>query len=92
MSEMQPTTTVQRAMLEAKRDQFKQAGFDHSLESQAAMVQDPGPGAKAKQALADEVKRLDAMSANAYRAAKRMQAMLDELPAEEATPDGEANA
>lgn len=89
MSDMTPDLKTQRAMIEQKRDQFKQAGFDSFLESIAAEAQDPGPGAKAKAELAEHIKGLNAKSANAYAAAKRMQVLLDELPAEEAKPDAD---
>jgi hypothetical protein len=91
-NEMTPDTKTQRAMLEQKRDQFKQVGFDNVMEAEAAKVQNPGPSAQGKKELADHIKTLEAKAANAYASAKRMQAMIDELPAEEAKPDGETDA
>lgn len=89
--DMTPETKVQRAMIEQKRDQFKQAGFDSFLEALAAEAQDPGPGSKAKAELAEHIKGLNAKSANAYAAAKRMQAMLDELPDEAKEVEADAD-
>jgi hypothetical protein len=88
----EPELTVQRQMLEQKRDQFKQAGYDAFLEAEAAKVQDPGkaPGAKAQ--LEAAVKELEAKSVNAYTAARRMQAMIDALPKEEAKTDAGTDA
>lgn len=80
-TDMLPELALQRQMLEQKRDAFKQQGFDAFLEAEAAKVQDPGkvPGAKAQ--LESMVKELEAKSANAYAAARRMQEMIDALPA-----------
>lgn len=80
---MEPDLKTRRRMLEQKIATFQAQGYDFWLEARAAEVQDPGPDSRAKKALADEIKRLETQSANAYAAAKRLQALLDELPAEE---------
>jgi|GEM_PF-6120708 len=85
----EPELATKRQMLEQKRDQFRQVGYDAFLERMAAEVQDPGPSKQAKEAHAVYLKELEAKEANAYAAARRMQELIDALPVEEAKPDGD---
>jgi hypothetical protein len=84
-----PQDSVKRALLERKIAEYRAQGYDLALEAIAAEVQDPGPSKGAKESLAAQVRELTAKSDNAYRAAKRLQALLDELP-EEKKEEGEA--
>lgn len=83
-TDMMPDIQTRRAMLTERIAQYKALGYSHAMEAEALKVQTNG---NTPAALKGEVEKQETMSRNAYAAAKRLQAMLDELPKEEAQVD-----
>lgn len=92
-----PPVTTQRAMLEGERDELRRQGYQAHIQHEVAKVQDLGKEGKVRLdngqgrveliARADYLAGLRKKSANAYKAAARMEELLAELPAEEAAEE-----
>lgn len=74
-----PKLEVQRQMIERKRDQFREMGFDSELEIATLKVQKPlGPEEEREKAKA--LTDLRSKADNCYRSAKELGEMLASLP------------
>jgi hypothetical protein len=74
-----PDVEIQRRMIEQKRDQFRQAGFDAELEIATLKVQDVS-GESEEDERGKMITTLKGKAENCYRSAEELSAMLARLP------------
>lgn len=84
--EQEPTLEVKKRMIEQKRDQFRAAGFDATLEA-ISMNAQKAVGAQQERERMQIVSDFRAKAANSYLAAKEMDALLAQLPEPEKKPE-----
>lgn len=81
MSAFPPPLDIKREQLTRARENFRQQGFAAEMDIEALRVQDAGDG----ESIEAQIKKLEHSRDNAYRAARRMDEMLQKLP----VPKGE---